>query len=1117
MVANQTNFWSHLRSISLAVLLSAAAILVVAPAHHAAFAQTNISGDIAGTITDPSGAAIPGATITATNVANAATTTGVTGNSGNYRIAALPPGTYKLTVTAKGFETTTVNVMVGTGQVQHGDVKLTIGQSATTVEVNEGEPLLHTESADISTTFTQQQVQNLPNPGNDLTFVAQTAPGSVMNTQGGYGNFSTFGLPATSNTFTINGGYENDPFLNLNNSGATNLLLGNNDIATVTVTSNAYSPQFGGLGGAQVNEITRSGGNAFHGDATWWWNGSVMNGNDYFNNQSGTPRPRSNANQWAGAIGGPIVKDKTFFFFDTEGLRVVIPVRGTVYAPSTSFIAKTLANVAGQGSAAVAAYQAYFNEYTKNPRYAAAIPDKADKTNVVDFNANSSNFAKETLFIGRVDQRLGSRDNLFVHATVDKGLQPTATSLLDPIFNAQSPQPQYAGQLSETHTFSPNIVNQFVLAAIYYRAIFTNTNAKAANAISPFGIYFFTGGLDQNSTVCPTNPFCTVPGNLDFAFPQGRNVTNYQFVDDFSVSHGNHSYKTGFYLRRDDVTDYGPQVLTTPLVETTQGSFEAGSADIFIQQFPTRLTQPVALYNLGIYVADEWKARPNLTLTLGMRLEHNSNPICQTSCFAALANDFSSEATSTALPYNQLINSGQTAAFKNFQKVAWEPRFGFSWSPMGSGTKTVVRGGFGIFADVFPAGIADSLLNNAPTNVGFAVLGNFVGNTAPLFPQANTTSYFGQAAASNVAFQAGFKGNGSNDTMSASVPNFAPPGFTNAQESKLFYPTYEEYNLAVERQIGNHSSVSVQYVGNHGYHEPVNNNSVNAYNATGMTGFPSLPTSVPNANFSAVDQVYSGASSNYNGLIFTANRQSKSLLLQANYAYSHALDEISNGGFYGFSHNSVNPENPNNLSQNYGNADYDTRHYISGSYVFTMPYYGGPHFLTDGWQLAGTFFHSTGLPFTVTDGATSGSNFGNYGGALFAQQTTAHVPTHCFAIENIATQSGTPCSATKDFVAATDFGQQHRNQIFGPGYTDTDMSLMKAFSIPKWETARFQMGLQAFNLFNHPNFAQPANDINAGNFGLINSTVNPPTSILGSFLGGDASPRLLQVKLNFTF
>ncbi|HZC43943.1 MAG TPA: carboxypeptidase-like regulatory domain-containing protein, partial [Acidobacteriaceae bacterium] len=241
-----------------------------------AFAQTNISGDIAGTVTDPSGAVLAGATVTITDVANGSARTTTTNSSGQYRIPLLPPATYRVEVTAAGFQMTQQTIVLGIGRVNQVNVQMTVGKSTQTVMVSANTvPLLHTEDAQITTTFTMQQVQTLPNPGNDLTFIAQTAPGVVMSTESGYGNFSAFGLPAVANTFTVNGGYENDPFLNLSNSGATNLLLGNNDIANVTVTSNAYTAAFGGLGGAQVSETSRAGSNGFHGNATYWWNGSA--------------------------------------------------------------------------------------------------------------------------------------------------------------------------------------------------------------------------------------------------------------------------------------------------------------------------------------------------------------------------------------------------------------------------------------------------------------------------------------------------------------------------------------------------------------------------------------------------------------------------------------------------------------------------------------------------------------------------------------------------------------------------------------------------------------------------------------------------------------------------
>lgn len=1084
------------------------------------FAQNNTSGDIAGSVTDPTGATIPGAKVTIVDKATGATQILTTGSNGNFRASLLKPDSYTVAITMAGFQSITLTVAVTPGQIAQADVKLPVGSSTTSVEVAVTEPLLHTENADLTTSFTQDQVQSLPNPGNDLTFIAQTSPGAIMNTQGGFGNFSSFGLPATSNTFTVNGGYENDPFLNLSNSGASNLLLGNNDVSEVTVTSNAYSAQFGGLGATQVNEISRSGSNRFHGDATWWWNGSALNGNDYFNNQSGTPRPRSNANQWAGAFSGPVRKDKTFFFFNTEGLRVIIPVRGTVYAPSPSYISKTLANAAAQGPAATAFYQHIFDLYTSNPAYATATLSSTD-SNSVSYNANSANFAHEWLITTRIDHKISDRDTLFGHAKIDKGVQPTSTSLLNPLFNAASPQPEYEGQLNETHIFTPNVTNQFVFAAIYYRAIFTNTNAVAANALVPFTLQFSDGDLVNNLNNA-SGKYSTLPGGENFQFPQGRNVTGYQFVDDFSMNKGRHTIKLGFAFRRDDVTDYGPGFNTTPLVVTSEASFEAGTADQFVQQFPTRESQPVALYTLGLYAQDQWKLASNFTLNFGMRFEHNSNPICKTDCFSQLAENFGSVANSTEVPYTKLISTGLNSAFQNFQKVGYEPRVGFSWSPLGADSKTVLRGGFGMFADSFPAQIIDSLLNNAPNNIGFTIQGPAGGGpSSPIVPGA-AGSFQSLASASSVAFQNQFRAGGSNDSLSASVPGFAAPSFTSTV-NKLSYPTYEEWNLQVEHQVTHASSISVGYVGNHGYHEPVNDNNVNAFNA-GIPGFASLPTSIPNPNFAAVTQVYTGASSNYNGVTLSGIHRTNVLTLQFNYTYSHALDEISNGGFNGFSGNSVFPSNSANLHQNYGNADYDVRHYISGNYIFNLPSFRGPRILTAGWQAAGTVFHSTGLPFTFTD-ANTASNLPNHGGPIFAQQTVAHVPTKC---SGHALTQGANCAASLDFTTATDFGQQSRNQVFGPNYTDTDLTITKAFDLHFMESAKLKLGVQMFNLFNHPNFAQPAHDVSActsseanpcagSSIGTITGTVNPPTSILGSFLGGDASPRLIQVKANFSF
>ncbi len=1098
------------------------------------YAQSIISGDVSGVVSDPSGAAVPGAVVTITSKSTGAVKTTTTNTNGSYRIPLLKPGDYTLTIAAKGFEQSSLAIAVTAGTTLPADVKLIVGSTSQTVEVTASAPLLHTEAADLSTTFSLQQVQSLPNPGNDLTFVAQTAPGAVMNTQSGYGNFSIFGLPATSNTFTVNGGYENDPFLNVNNSGATNLLLGNNDISDVSVISNAYTASFGGLGGAQINEITRSGSNKFHGNAAYWWNGSVLNANNYFNNQTGTPKPFDNVNQWAAAIGGPIRRDKTFFFFNYEGLRVVLPTRSTVYAPDAAYEANTLANLAAAGhSDEIAGYQKIFSLYNSAPGYANGVVSTTDAESggygTVRFNGSAGNFTHEWLINGRVDQSFSDKDHLFAHFEVDKGLQATYTNVLNPIFNADSPQPQYQGQLNETHTFSPTLTNQFLFATIYYRAIFTNTNLAGAVQQVPFSLIFADGDLGSNGPEA-------WPGGYDLIWPQGRNVTGYQFTDDVNWNRGKHNIQFGWTIRRNDVTDYSPSEYTASpeaVAFNTQDSnlsFQNGQVDEWVQQFPQRLTQPVALYAMGWYIQDQWKVLPNLTVTYGMRFEHDSNPVCQTNCFARLNGEFASVSSSADTPYQNLINYGQHQAFQSLQVLGYEPRIGFAYQPGGTDSKTTIRGGFGMFADAFPGQIADSFLNNAPTNVPFTIASQVAGNpNAPAAGYALIPTAAGSAgsvaAASNAAFSSGFLHGATLNSLLA-VPGFSPPSIVNAAHH-ISYPTYEEWSLTVERQLTHTAALSIGYVGNHTYHQPIQDNGVNASAA----GFGGLPASTPNPNFGAANQIYSAGSSNYNGLVTSVINRSHYLTLQFNYVYSHALDDISNGGFDGFGLNSIYPTNPYNFSQNYGNSDYDTRHYISGSYVVTVPYWGGPRVVTDGWELSGTVFHNDGYPFSVTSNSVAagilyygaaGTNDNN--GALYARQVAPIKNNHCGGAAHSAfgppgtLGTGVPCSFVSSFAEPTALGQGRRNQIYGSDYTDTDIALAKSFPIPHWEGAHLKLGVQAFNLFNHPNFQLAAGNIdNPNTVGLISNTQNTPTSILGAFLGGDASPRLLQLNAKFSF
>lgn len=1109
-----------------------------------AAAQSLVSGEVTGIVSDPSSAVIPKAMVTLKNNGTGQTQTTETNQTGVYRFSLVSPGQYTVTVNASGFQNAERNVIVAVGQSTSMNMKLEVGStSSQTVEVTAEAGVVQTENGDVSTTFSPEQVQLVPNPGNDLSYIVQTAPGAVMNTQAGFGNSSMFGLPATSNLFTVNGMNENDPFLNLNNSGATNLLLGQNDVQEATVVNNGYSTQYGGLAGANVNYVTKSGTNTFHGNANYFWNGRTMNANNWFNNLNGVKRPFDNVNQWSAALGGPIIHDKTFFFVDYEGLRVLLPTNIQVNIPSPQFETATLANIGATQPAELPFYQQMFSIYNNAPGVSGAqntlsaggcdgtITLAGGAPCALQFRSTAGNFTHEWLLTARVDQNLGAHDRAYIHFRTDHGLQATYTDPLNSVFNAQSDQPQYEGQLNWTHITGSNAVNQFILAGSWYSAIFKPANLAAATALMPYRLRFAGGsfydlGHDLND------------------WPQGRNVTQYQIIDDFSKVYGAHNLKVGVNFRRNDITDYSPGLFTTgEVIGEEQSSFFSGTAGLFTQAFNARSTQPVALYGLGLYAQDEWAIKPNLKLTFGLRAEHDSNPVCQTNCFARLDSNFEGISHDVSQPYNQAIRTGLHQALPSYTKIAWEPRLGFAWTPRGAGTNTVVRGGIGIFHDVFPATSADSFLNNPPLYNQFFV---GPGSLAP----GTLGNIQSQASGANSAFVTGFTNGGTLNSISLASPFFVPPSIFSSARS-IHAPQFQEWNLELQQGIGDKTSISVNYVGNHQIYGPIQNGGLNSYcnvapiipinatvpasatcasdlmNTTGLVGLPLAPA---DPRFGTVTEVSSSNLANYNGVTLSIRRSFSSLQVQANYTFSHALDMISNGGFLPFNfatnENTANPQDPFNFRRyNYGNADYDVRHDASLNYVWTTPKEKGWIGVVGNWTVSGTLFWRTGLPITVyDDNATStlsGFNyavtngdpfFGNYLGSGPVVCTRAALSTPCLnpgiQFTGLDVPSGTPVTA---------FGNQRRNQVWGPHYFDTDLAVMKNFHIPINETSTFGVGLQFFNILNHPNFDQPDANVSSPTFGTMINTVSVPTSILGSFLGGDASPRLIQIKGTLSF
>ncbi len=1120
------------------VTFLAALLLLTIPS----FGQSLTSGSVAGTITDPTGAAVPGAAVTLKNRDTGSVQTTTTNGTGAYRFDLLNPGNYSISTTSQGFNSGEKQVAVAVGQASTVNIQLQVATASQTVEVTAQGNVVQTENGNVSTNIAPETIENMPNPGNDLTYFVQTAPGATMNTQAGYGNSSVYGISATSNLFTVDGMNENDPFLNLSNSGATNLLLGANDVREATVVNNGYTGEYGELAGANVNYVTKSGSNKFHGNAEYFWNGRVLNANDWFNNHTSpvTARPFDNANQWAASIGGPIRKNKTFFFMDTEGLRLLIPTVGPVNVPSLQFEGATLANLATNGNAAeIPFYNQVFKIYNGASGYGRAanvlpaggcdggITLAGGAPCALQFQASLDNLTDEWLLTTRIDQNIGNDDRAFLHFRTDHGLQATFTDPLTPVLNSQSTQPQYEGQFQETHTFGSRGINQLIAAGSWYSAVFSTPNLPASQALVPYQLTFAGG------------EFAT-PGGPDYStWPQGRNVTQYQISDDYSWQLGNHTLKFGGNFRRNDITDYTPGGFdaTVPFAEFGNlSSFYNGTVDFYQQAYASRPTQPLAIYSLGFYAQDEWAVKPRLKITLALRAEHNSNPVCQTDCFARLSNSFFDVSHDPTQPYNQAIVTGLHQALPNYENISWEPRFGFAWQPLGSGN-TVVRGGVGIFSDIFPGTIATNFDTNSPLKNTFVTSGALL---APGLAGSSQTA----TSASNAAFLSGFNSGLNIAQIEAGAPLFSPPTFFNAANN-IRYPTYQEWNLEVQQPLGSRMSFSINYVGNHGSDLALVNPSMNAYcnaapvtydpastfpclgpaatSALGVSSFAGLPTSPLDPRFSTVNEASNAGVSNYNGVTFEFTRHmTKSLQVQASYTWSHALDDISNGGFLPFNFDTntsiLTPQDPYDLrAYNYGNADYDVRHQFNASYVYETPHLHGLWGDVFDWTVSGTFFARTGLPFTAFDGNSSAllSSY-NYSSTLFSDSTVGSISCSSSA-------ATTPCMTAAEFPSAVGpggiatFGNERRNQIYGPRFFDTDLALMKSFNIPHWESAKFEFGAQAFNVLNHPNFDQPEGDISNPQFGSILRTVGPPTSIFGSFLGGDASPRALQIKAKLEF
>ncbi len=1132
--------------------------------------QGETTSAIVGQVSDATNAALTGAAVTITNRETGATRTAKTDGSGRFDFPQLKPGTYSVRIEAPGFQPLeNDNVFSGLGQKQTVNIRLKVAQAKETVEVSSEPALINPEDANTSTNLNAPALEDLPNPGGDLTYPLQFAPGALINTAGsgndfvggtnGYGNVEFNGLPALSNGYIVDGLETNDPLTNLNSGLSTNLVLGLNSIAEVTVNTLSYSVDQGRYGASQVNYVTKSGTNQFHGNLYELWNGSILNAANYFTNATpGNHKPGATVNHFGGSLGGPILHDKLFFFFDTEWVRIALPIVTATTVPTPAFQQYVLQQLPLGGTDSVTGsiypaapqslpfYQEMFSLYGNTSGSALAVlgcpfnvgggpPAIANDGNGCANRQSVSHSSDdhEQVQTARIDYNLNERNTAWFRFQADTGLQAAYTDAINPLFDSVSPQPLYSFAAGYTRVFSQHLVNYFNPAFSWYESLFGP--ADFPKTLTAFPIVLQGSGANA--------PFTTI-GGLDNTWVQGRRASRFFINDNLAWSQGAHELRFGTNTRIFRLNDYDFGEGSVPTATyTTLPQYIYGVASTATKTFPTSANEPFNFLNLDLYAQDTWKVTRKLTWTFGVRDTFNSNPLNPHRQIARLRGSFASIAHDVNQPLNAAIQTGLGTVFASTPLAILQPRMAIAWQ---FEPKTVLRAGLGIFSDILPGSVADLVGVNPPYVQMFQ--GGLLGTVGGMaIPPGVPNSAVDATVAANQRFAAGFPtGQLSCASPLANAATCLPPvAITAVPDGKLHAPYFMEWSLGFEHQFGTTASVQAQYVGTRAVNQPYLTQE-NGYQTVCQGCFRPFPYLQPtDPRFAAVTQLSTGENGHYNGLQLTAmKRVSHGLQGQINYTWSRCLDTVSNGGFLQFSAGGILSPLPGELARDYGPCDYDIRHNLNAQYVYQLPVRVRNHamgYVLNGWQVSGTVFWHSGIPFSVlsTPYSANGNGIVQGSGPQFATVVPGEPLYQHRPIQGI-TQSGTRQWLNPDaFVSAVDpssgecyggdtpqtcqFGNLGRNALRGPDFVWNDFYLTKWF--PVSEHVKLRLESQFFNLFNHPNFGLPSMVL-AGipgkpstqtGFGALTYTTALPTGLLGVGLGGDSSPRMIAFRARLEF
>lgn len=1134
-------------------------------------AQGETTSAIAGAVMDPHGGAVSAAKVTIVSTDNGATRSVMSDDAGRFNFPQLKPGLYSVNVQAEGFAAQTNQAVSSSlGQKQTVNFTLQLATAREGVTVTSEAPLVTPENPNTSTTLNARSLENLPNPGGDMTYPLQFAAGALINTAGsgndfvggtnGYGNVQFNGLPSLSNGYIVDGLETNDPLTNLNSGLSTNLVLGLNSIAEVTVNTLSYSVDQGRYGASQINYVTKSGSNQFHGNLYELWNGSRFNAANFFTNAiPGSHQPRSTLNHFGGSLSGPIRHNKLFFFVDSEWVRLALPIVSATTVPTPVFQTYVLQQLPLGGTDAVTGstykpapqlvpfYQKMFSLYrgtAGTPLSVLGCPFSSDGSRAAGVPPNGNGCANrqsvsqsstdhEQVQTARIDYNVNERNTTWYRLQYDDGLQAAYTDPINPLFNAVSPQPLYSFAAGYSHVFSQRLVNYFNPAFSWYESLFGPSDLKST--LDAFPIVLQGSGAGA--------PFSTM-GGLNNTWVQGRRAARFFLNDNLAWTMGAHELRFGTNTRIFRLNDYNFGQGAVPLVNyTTLPQFVHGVASTVSKTFPLANSQPYNYLNLDLYAQDTWKVTPRLTWTFGIRATHNSNPRNPHNAVARLAGSFGSIKHDVSQPLKAAIQTGLGDIFQATPLAIVQPRTAIAWQ---IAPKTVLRTGFGMFSDLLPGSVVDLVGVNPPYSQTFqgGLLGTVGGAAiAPGVPD----SAIDATIRANQVFKAGFgQGQLSCATGHANPGTcLQPVAMTAVPDETLRAPYFMQWSFGLERQIGNSTNLRGQYVGTRAVNQPYTT-QVNGYQTVCQGCFAPFPFGEPaDARFGTVTQLNTGANSHYNGLQLTgATRLGRGVQAQANYTWSHCIDTVSNGGFLPFSAGGMTSPIPGNLQRSRGPCDYDVRHNIAASYVYELPVKTRQRILghvLNGWQVSGSAFWHSGVPFSVMSAPYSadGNGIVNGSGPQFASVVPG-VPLYRHDPIPGITQPGTiqwlnPAA----FVSTVDpstgacvggdnpkncqFGNLGRNALRGPNFAWSDLYLSKRFVVS--ERLKLRIDGQFFNLFNHPNFGLPVlgyagipgKPSTQTGFGALTYTTSPPTGLLGVGLGGDSAPRMIafQARLEF--